>query len=117
MSNQLALFTAPGVRHDDPDTSRVAAETVKPGHQGRLESIARYVAEAGTWGATADEVWQRACLDDEHALKRRSTWHGAVSRAAEAGLISPRNDGARRLSVLNVVMTVYVTQDNQRGSK
>lgn len=111
---QLDLFGDARARHDDPDTSRDAAAKVNKGR--RLERIAEIVGDAGVWGAIADEVWQRLILDDSlYWTPRRSTVHGAVSGAAKAGLIVPRGDGARRLSVLNSVQTVYVTSENQRG--
>lgn len=115
MSDQLALWAEARARHSDPEPSRVAADKVNKGR--RLPIIAEIVANAGQWGCIADEVWQTLILEDSlYWTPRRSTAHGAVSGAAKAGLIEPRADGSRRLSVLNSVQTVYVTPNNQRPS-
>lgn len=40
-AQQILLFSEPGVRHDNPDTSRDAADTVKPSHQGTVVAYRR----------------------------------------------------------------------------
>ena len=107
MTAQLELFTEPAVRHDSPETSVIAAESVKPSHAGRLARIAEIVDMAGYHGMTADEVHQWALREFPKAT--RSTWHGAVSAAAKEGLIVPRGPKHVRLSVNDSPMTIYVT--------
>jgi hypothetical protein len=104
---QIALFTEPGVRHDDGFAARTAAEKVRPSHQSRLERIAAIVDSSGYYGCTADEVHQRVVLEDVKAV--RSTWHGATAAAAKEGLIVPRGYKHVRLSVNDSPMTIYVT--------
>lgn len=114
MSDQLALWGEARARHDDPEPSRVAAEALKPNHQARLVRIAEIVDQAGQWGAIADEVHAVLCLEDEAYWRpRRSTVHGRVSNAKDAGLIVARGPKHVRMSVLNAVQTVYVTPKHQ----
>jgi hypothetical protein len=102
-AQQLNLLSEPRARHDDPETSKAAAAKVKPGNPARLLRVAEIVDAKGLWGATADEVY--ACTADGSP---RSTWHGAVSRAAEAGLIVPHPKATKRMSQYNTLMRVYV---------
>lgn len=107
--DQLVLLSEPRARHDSPATSVVAAEKVKPSHAKRLALIEQIVDDSGARGCTADELWQRVCVDDPSQLSRRSTWHGAVSRCAETGRIVHKGPKSVRLSVNNSIMRVYCT--------
>ncbi len=112
MTDQLALFTTPGVRHDDPATSVTAAKKVAPSHQSRLIRIAAIVDAAGYWGATADDIYLKVRESTPDAT--RSTWHRAVSSALDEGLIIERGDKHVRLSMNNSPMRVYITPNHQR---
>lgn len=100
MQQQLELLTEPRVRHTDPDTSRDAAATVKPGHNRRLEAIAQLVEASRDDGMTADEVHSFM------SRAMRSTIHGAVSACCKAGLIVPT--ARTRPSVSGCAMRVYI---------
>lgn len=112
MSDQLAMFTEPTARRTDPETSVIAAEAVAWSHQGRLAKIATIVDAAGYWGMTADDIWLFVAANDPKAV--RSTWHRAVSSAADEGLIVPRGEKHVRLSVNNSAMRIYITPNHQR---
>ncbi len=104
---QLMIFTEPTARHDDPETSVNAAKKAKWSHTGRLAKIAEIVDKCGYWGATADDIYLHVAAFEPKAV--RSTWHRAVSSAAQEGLIIPRGDKHVRLSVNDTAMRIYIT--------
>lgn len=91
MSTQLSLLNQPRARHDDPDTSRAAAASVQPAAP-LLETLIRQVVEAYRGHATAETI----AHDIGSQFPGRwvdSTIRGAVSRAAENGVIVPCGEG------------------------
>lgn len=113
--HQLGLFSEPRARHDDPTTSKAAAESLKVRQRVNLARITEIVDNAGPYGATADEVWQVLCLEaNDYWHNRRSTVHGRVSNAATAGLIVPKGPQCVRLSVLNRIQQIHITPRWQR---
>ena len=110
MNEQLDLLAEPRARHDDPPTSKAAAESLKKNQRINLARITEIVDNAGGYGCIADEVWQVLCLEDPaYWTPRRSTVHGRVSNAVKAGLIVPAGHLHVRLSVLNHVQQIHTT--------
>lgn len=110
LHHQLGLFSEPRARHNDPATSKSAAESLKKNQRVNLARITEIVDNAGPYGCIADEVWQVLCLEDNaYWHNRRSTVHGRVSNAATAGLIVPKGHQHVRLSVLNRIQQIQIT--------
>ena len=90
MLTDLPLFGyKPRARRSDPETSRLAAESMAPAAEIHCQRILQYLRRIGTINATKDEVGQAVGLDDVQAARR-------LSDLKDAGLVE--DSGERRPS-------------------
>ena len=99
MDQQIMNFEAP---HNNTDTSKLAAEEIKP-HLGRLQStVYSYILKQDASGATCEEVERALNLAHQTASAR-------IYELRHKGKL--KDSGHRRLTTKNRLATVWVHDD------